>query len=591
MSAFARVALVVLLAVAQALATPRVGQVSLGGEQEVNKTENSATLSSETSPNAQNLNETGQQLQAEESRVQETLALAVLAPSGEPSKLQAASFHGGPDNSYMSISRDGSNRYEFGFDTGSARAPPEVGARRAQARLMREESRLADGTVIGRYGYTDPFNVFRVVQYVAGQDGYFATEDVGAMAQSVQTQSQLGRPARPFELNRQLHKALEQARALRLRRRQLAEQPKEAAAAAAGSLGPGERPEVGEADTEERGGGGGPDEELLAGSGTHNSVRFATRINHVVGNNGVTYATAFRPQLFSPSAPAPAPQATGQLAALETGAPVAVAPTYASMRMSLGQRDARSQLPAPLPLPATSAFDFQQASQPQSPPPQPSWSVLANNYRDQPEQHSLSLLIDHSAGGLLWAPLAPVPHRAGAEFGREAALLASIAHRQQNQQQQSGQFGARTSAPAEPQSYAFALKHFDAPLYRPEVHETSQTGAEQRAPVPEPIVHYASTVVHSELAAEQDHTPERLQAASGAAPTGGPQPAGDLVRSASEGRVAYATRLTSLAGPAAQARHWNFVNENEELSMEDSEQVAAYAANSTSGLSRARLPD
>jgi hypothetical protein len=49
---------------------------------------------------------------------------------------------------------------------------------------MREETRLADGTVVGRYGYTDPFGVFRMVQYVAGLNGYYATEDIGGSSPS-----------------------------------------------------------------------------------------------------------------------------------------------------------------------------------------------------------------------------------------------------------------------------------------------------------------------------------------------------------------------------------------------------------------------
>lgn len=49
---------------------------------------------------------------------------------------------------------------------------------------MREESRLSDGTVVGRYGYTDPFGVFRIVQYVAGHNGYYATEDIAGSSPS-----------------------------------------------------------------------------------------------------------------------------------------------------------------------------------------------------------------------------------------------------------------------------------------------------------------------------------------------------------------------------------------------------------------------
>ena len=51
-------------------------------------------------------------------------------------------------------------------------------------RLMREETRLPDGTVTGRYGYTDPFGVFRVVKYVSGNNGYYATEEIGEQVTS-----------------------------------------------------------------------------------------------------------------------------------------------------------------------------------------------------------------------------------------------------------------------------------------------------------------------------------------------------------------------------------------------------------------------
>ncbi|CAG2108454.1 unnamed protein product [Medioppia subpectinata] len=61
------------------------------------------------------------------------------------------------------------NTYHFGYDSQAKDSP----------RLMREESRLPDGTVRGRYGYTDPFGVFRIVKYVSGNNGYYATEEIG----------------------------------------------------------------------------------------------------------------------------------------------------------------------------------------------------------------------------------------------------------------------------------------------------------------------------------------------------------------------------------------------------------------------------
>lgn len=72
------------------------------------------------------------------------------------------------------LGSNGSSTYNFGYDTKQEHEGVEAGPR-----LMREETRLSDGTVVGRYGYTDPFGVFRQVEYVAGPNGYYAYEDVG----------------------------------------------------------------------------------------------------------------------------------------------------------------------------------------------------------------------------------------------------------------------------------------------------------------------------------------------------------------------------------------------------------------------------
>ncbi|RWS22665.1 uncharacterized protein B4U80_08825 [Leptotrombidium deliense] len=80
-------------------------------------------------------------------------------------------------NYYFVIGTDGPSTYQFGYDT-----PPD---NNGAPRLMREEGRMADGTVIGRYGYTDPFGVFRIVKYAAGPNGYYAFEDVGGASSSV----------------------------------------------------------------------------------------------------------------------------------------------------------------------------------------------------------------------------------------------------------------------------------------------------------------------------------------------------------------------------------------------------------------------
>lgn len=78
-------------------------------------------------------------------------------------------------NQYFIVGGDGEKKtYSFGFDSIAKDAP----------RLLREEIRRPDGTVVGRYGYTDPFGVFRIVKYVAGPHGYYATEDIGGTSSS-----------------------------------------------------------------------------------------------------------------------------------------------------------------------------------------------------------------------------------------------------------------------------------------------------------------------------------------------------------------------------------------------------------------------
>ncbi|KAG1684097.1 Adult-specific rigid cuticular protein 12.4 [Nymphon striatum] len=62
-----------------------------------------------------------------------------------------------------------SGKYKFGFDTGTS----ELG------RVFRQEKKLDDGTVIGRYGYVDANGKQRIVNYSAGKDGFQATGDIG----------------------------------------------------------------------------------------------------------------------------------------------------------------------------------------------------------------------------------------------------------------------------------------------------------------------------------------------------------------------------------------------------------------------------
>jgi len=60
------------------------------------------------------------------------------------------------------IQADGS--YSYSYDNGQQRG-----------RQFRDETRQADGTVVGKYGYEDPTGALQVVHYTAGKDGYVVT--------------------------------------------------------------------------------------------------------------------------------------------------------------------------------------------------------------------------------------------------------------------------------------------------------------------------------------------------------------------------------------------------------------------------------
>jgi len=551
------------------------------GQQTIKRQESRQLASNESqlvvSANERRVQESS--LQAEESRQEGPLSV-VPAPGslesssrpqdGSQTRTTARSllYRNGSGNSYMLISRDGSNRYQFGFDTTSSERGPKEGASeqaKRSPRLMREESRLEDGTVIGRYGYTDPFNVFRIVQYVAGADGYFAAEDVGAMMEDGVT----GKPAK-FQLNKQLHRALEQARA-----RRLARANKSPAQLQTGSQAP----------------------ETLAASASHQSVQYSTQINHLVGANGATFATAFRPVKANREEATRWREGAASPKQARAYEPVrSPRPIEALQRQHEQYEQLRSKLPAPIYKPNSAAtFSFSIADHPAPPvsspaplvhatgaleqvapktaellvsdeqqqrapsgllsqpsraqwPPMevlqasPAWSVLDNNYKGQQEQES-SLLIDHNSGG--GARLERLGGRIEANFNHEAALLRSLqkerghfgmaydyrsddqaANAKGEQQARSqvaasspgvGEFGARTRHwPTEPAAepavynYGLALKQFNPPLYHPDMHETRPVDLVDTASKP---AVYSSTVFHSEIAAEQSYRPERVSAA------------------------------------------------------------------------------
>lgn len=639
--------------------------------------------------------------------------------------LPPSSFTGGSGNSYMSMARDGSSRYEFGFDTSrrnESTRQPEVGGSRAAPRLMREEMRLEDGTVIGRYGYTDPFNVFRIVQYVAGEDGYFATEDVGALMEPT--------GANRFQLNKHLHQALEQARAQRKRATtsratRTAAGPQQQQPVAQPNWKAASLPESNRVTrSNERS----ADETLSSSASQQTSVRYATRINHVVGANGLSYATAFRPVQTTRTS-----QAASASGIVNTYEPVRSPSAYQALQQRaqqfLSHEGLRSKLPAPIYTPSSfshssfiehrsplgsesqrrvyaadpqaeeaedeSGSAFHQTHQAPSwtlaasksvwPPASvlqasPAWNVLNNNYNTPQSVR----LIDHGATAHEPSLVAQrLGQQVAANFRHEAELLRRV---QQNQKRPSP-FGmvynyaeqqprvqetklapvapvvppppppSRTSSEhwsqrltdqpmSELAGFGLALKQFDPPLYLPEVHETRPIEA-QTAPS------YSSTIVRSEVVAEQGYKPERVLAhnyrrlASEAGETlqrssseGAPsrpseaqagkssdgsgrtsmildnstldlgratsaekspsenqvrpsetQPA--AVQEATASRLANVPQIAPLLRYATRLSSAQLIRSEPDLDMENSEQVATYlnASNTTQAGSRAKLPD
>ncbi|KAL1419372.1 hypothetical protein MTO96_005446 [Rhipicephalus appendiculatus] len=71
--------------------------------------------------------------------------------------LRAGHTGGGKRTQYL-VQAGGS--YKFGYDTGG------------QQQHFRQEERTSDGTVRGRYGFTDANGYLRVIEYVADETGY-----------------------------------------------------------------------------------------------------------------------------------------------------------------------------------------------------------------------------------------------------------------------------------------------------------------------------------------------------------------------------------------------------------------------------------
>lgn len=519
-------------------------------------------------------------LLAEESRQDERFESKIEAPfKYESIGITESPIKRESPGTYWSMSRDGSDRYKFGFDTEASKIVNEEDKSKKEGpRLMREESRLADGTVIGRYGYTDPFNVFRIVQYVAGADGYFAAEDVGGLENT--SSDGLRGPNKTLQLNKQLYKALEQAREQR-RLRSASVTPSHHLGSDKRQVSPrSDTLEAKESLIDER------ETDYMDASDSNNSFGFALRINHLTGSDGNSYATAFRP-IPQPSEQALRPSSSER----------------DTRRMGIPNNSYREQLKssrvqAPI---FTSTYDASvpvRQSKPEgnswisnwSPPPinqleaSPAWNILNDNYSKQQ-----ILLVDHQGTGAQFQQQSSsigqqLAANIEANFNREANILKSLQSNKMNQKDQL-QFGARSSLresltswshdssndPANNnnnnnqarqnnyendysnQHLGLALKHFETPLYKPEVHETRLASQDSNEPT------IFTTSIHH-------YQPQRLSKT-----------------------INIDSGLRHEENINLQSQPVEDVSTSSDIDTESSEQILVQS--STNGTSRARIPD
>lgn len=91
---------------------------------------------------------------------------------------------------YQLLHRDS---YQFGYDTGTG-----------PSQSFREESKEADGTVRGRYGYIDPLGALHIIDYMADHTGFhilsslkLTAETTTAKAPTTPKPTRPTRPTRP----------------------------------------------------------------------------------------------------------------------------------------------------------------------------------------------------------------------------------------------------------------------------------------------------------------------------------------------------------------------------------------------------------
>lgn len=76
---------------------------------------------------------------------------------------------------YQLLNKD---TYQFGYDTGTG-----------PSQSFREESRDAEGTVRGKYGYIDPLGALHIVEYMADHTGFHIISSLKLTAETTTTKA------------------------------------------------------------------------------------------------------------------------------------------------------------------------------------------------------------------------------------------------------------------------------------------------------------------------------------------------------------------------------------------------------------------
>ncbi|XP_077539309.1 larval cuticle protein 16/17-like [Haemaphysalis longicornis] len=94
----------------------------------------------------------------------------------------------GKRTQYMVQDHAGKGSYKFGYDTGEG----------ARQQNFRQEERTSDGTVRGRYGFTDANGYLRVIEYIADDTGYHVIHTKTELPQQHNRPRSTVKPHAPF---------------------------------------------------------------------------------------------------------------------------------------------------------------------------------------------------------------------------------------------------------------------------------------------------------------------------------------------------------------------------------------------------------